>query len=269
MPFWRRSIPQTSLQQTDRLRFMSLRLLLTLIPACDCLVAVAAQAQSTGADIVVEAVSDRRERGLSWSDGKPAFIVSATIPATFNWSLDIEASTLRGSERHGGADVGLAFAPRYAVTSRGWTFAAGGRGNVFIEASGMSFVEVTGEVGRTIGPARLTGSVDFAPSQAAIGGSNVRVGLDAEVGISGMPLTVYGGVGHSSGSTRDALRARRLRPGGQYVDYRIGIERIADRLALGLLYSGTNIDAREAGALSPYVDNHVGSTVLAYIRFSP
>lgn len=252
---------------------LSLRALCSAVALCGGLFAISAQAQPVlGTQVALEGTTDQRERGLSWSDGRPTASLSASIPASDTFGFDLEALALRDSARHGGAEAALRIAPRYTVTSAGWALSGGARGNVFVGRSGMSYAELTGEAQYTLGPAQLVAGVDFAPSQKAIGGSNLHVEAQASVGIPGLPLTVYGGVGHTTGSTRDGmrgLRAARLRPGGDYTDYHLGLEHSFSALSLGVRYSDTSIDAADVDRLSPFTDRHIGSRVLAYIRVSP
>jgi hypothetical protein len=249
---------------------MTFRNLCWTAALCGGLLATAAQAQSTNnVQVSLEGTTDLRNRGLSWSDGKAAVALSATVPASYDLAVDLEAASLRDSARHGGADLGLTIAPRYTLERGGWGLTGGVRGNVFVGRSGMSYVELTAEVERTLGPAQLVVSADFAPSQRAIGGHNLHLGADLSVGIPGVPFTVYGGIGHTSGSSGDKPRAARLRPGGDYWDHRVGVERSEGSLAMGVVYSGTSIDADEVDRLSPYYDRHYGSRVLAYLRFTP
>lgn len=234
---------------------------------CGGLGAFPAQAQ-TAPGVSFEAETDHRERGLSWSDGKPALSAAATIPATYDLALDIEAATLRGSARHGGADLGLTIAPHYTVRTHGWNFTAGARGHVFIGRAGTSYVEMTGDVSRTIGPAQIAVGAAFAPSQGAIGGHNLYLDAAASVSVPGTPLTLYGGVGHTSGASGSNARADRLRPGGSYTDHRIGIEHTGANIALGLRYSDTSIGRGEVDPLLPWNDRNFGARVVAYMRFS-
>ncbi|MET1754249.1 TorF family putative porin [Novosphingobium sp. RD2P27] len=221
------------------------------------------------ASVSLEVETDRRERGLGWSDGKPAVSVFATVPSGNDLTFDVSAVTLRDSPRHGGADVALTIAPRYTLlNASGFAFSAGARGNVFIGRSGMSYAEITGEVAHTIGPAQVVLGADFAPSQKAIGGHNLHVDASASVGIPGLPFTLYGGVGHTSGSSRDDPRATRLRPGGSYTNHYVGVERSQALFSLGVRYSGTSIDKHEVDVLSRYYDRHFGSRVVAYLRVS-
>jgi len=251
----------------------NLRLSLSAAALCGSLLSLSAHAQPVlGTQVALEGVTDQRERGLSWSDGRPTASLGVTVPASEALAFDLDAVALRNSARHGGADVALEIAPRYTVRSAGWAFSAGVRGNAFLGRSGLHYGEVTGEAEYALGPARLVAAVDFAPAQKAIGGSNLHVEARAFVGIPGLPLSAYGGLGHTTGSTRDGARgvnAARLRPGGDYTDYHLGLEHTISSLALGARYSDTSISAREVDRLSPFYDRHTGSRLVAYIRFAP
>lgn len=239
---------------------------------CGGLLPAGAQAQSgaqSAPTFSLEAETDHRVRGLSWSDGKAALSAAASIPVTYDLGVDLDAVTLRDSPRHGGADIGLTVAPRYTLRSGGWDVTGGLRGNVFVGRSGTSYVEITGDVARTLGPAQLIVGASFAPAQDAIGGSNLYLDAQLSTSIPGTPVTLYGGIGHTSGSTRDPVRAARLRPGGAYLDHHVGAEYTDANLALGLRYSGTSIGRDEVDRFSRYADRHHGARVMAYLRFTP
>jgi hypothetical protein len=239
------------------------------VAACGGLFFVDAHAQSAAPTVSFEAETDHRERGLSWSDGKAAIGASASVPLTYDLGIDLDAVTLRDSARHGGADLGLTLAPRYTLRSGGWDFTAGLRGNVFVGRSGTSFVELTGEVARTLGPAQLVVGAAFAPSQDAIGGSNLYLDAQLSASIPGTPVTLYGGLGHTSGTFNGDPRVARLRPGGDYLDHHLGVEYTDANLAAGLRYSGTSIGADEVDPPSRWTDRHYGSRIMAYLRFTP
>lgn len=235
-------------------------------------VPVTVLAQSASPSLSVEATTDLRERGLSWSDGKAAMSLDATLPVSQSVSVDLGAASLRDSARHGGADLGLSVAPEVSLLSTGgWTLSAGATGHVFVGGSGLSYGELNSTLAYAIGPAQLSFGASFAPSQKAIGGSDLYLEGNATVGIPGTALTLYGGGGYSTGSTRDtalaAERVRRLRPEGSYWDYYLGLEHQMDRLALGLRFTGTSIG--DDLAPNRYIDRDTGSRLAAYLRFTP
>ncbi|MEE4450689.1 TorF family putative porin [Novosphingobium resinovorum] len=237
---------------------------------CGGLVFIASPALAQPApSFLLEVETDHRERGLSGSSGKPALAASVSIPVSYDLALDVGAVSLRDSARHGGADIGIAVAPRYTLRHGGWDFTAGVRAQVFVGRAGTSYAEITGEVARTLGPAQLVVGAAFAPAQDAIGGSNLYLDAQLSAGIPGTPITIYGGLGHTSGSSRGDARAARLRPGGDYLDHHVGAEYAEGKIAVGLRYSGTSIGADEVDPLSPWTDRHHGGRIMGYLRFTP
>ena len=243
---------------------------LTLAAAA--LAPLAAQAQGVlPASAAIEATTDLRARGLGQSGGKAALLVDGTLPVTSSFILDARAATLRSSNRNGDAELGLEIAPQLRTASAGWTFTAGARAHLYLDAGAMDYVELEGGVSRTLGPAWLRLGAAYAPSQDAIGGDNLYLSADAELGLPGTGFTLYAGAGHTLGSRKDdtlaAMRAVRLRPDGDYTDYRLGIERSHLNLAYGMQFSDTTID-QSANRTSPYWDNDSGARVSGYMRVS-
>ncbi len=217
--------------------------------------------------ITVEAGSDEARRGLSWSGGRAA--VSGDVQASIG-PIDgsVRVVTLRDSARHAGADAVIDLA-----LSTGWDLGAvrvrvEGMSHLFAGARGqMDYHEIGASAGYGIGPLYATVGTTIAPSQRAIGGSNVYVYAAANAGIPGTPFTVLTRIGRSSGSVDDPDRARRLRPGGTYVDWRLGIERRRGALTLGVDYIGTDIDRR--GPSSRFADlRHSGDRLVGRAQFT-
>lgn len=206
----------------------------------------------------LEVASDERVRGLSWSEGKAAATLNSRLPMATDIELNASVTTLRGSLRHGGADALLRLGTGWSrEVGAGWRLGLGATGYVFPGASGYSYAEVEASAGYSLGPATLRAVLRYAPEQVAIGGSNLHVGLDADLGVPGTPVTLYGGVGHSRGSVSDPLRAQRLRPGGDYWDWSFGCEWVQGPAALGLKYTDTTV--------SP-VGRHAGARITGYVR---
>jgi uncharacterized protein (TIGR02001 family) len=232
---------------------MSRRQAMMLSLAAAAAVPAAAQdVPSAGVTATAEVTSDEVRHGLSWSGGRAA--IAGGLRGSLG-ALDgsVRAVTLRESPRHAGAaavvdlragtgwDLG---AIRLDATATGHLF-AGARGR-------MDYVELGATAGYGYGPLYAALGVAVAPSQDAIGGSNVHLRADASAGIPGTPFTVLAGLGHSSGSVTDPLRAERLRPGGSYLDWRFGVEHRRDRLTFGIDYLGT--DVAQADALGRFAD---------------
>lgn len=216
--------------------------------------------------VTLEAATDLRDRGISWSDGQSALRLDATVPLSPDFAIDARAVTLRGSDRHGGSDLGLAVSPNHQFHVGGWRLSAGVTGHLFVGEIGLHYIELDGAAARSIGPLQVSAGVSFAPSQDAIGGRNLYVHADAVIGIPGSPLTIYGGAGHTTGSGKETPRARRLRPEGDYSDWYAGAEHVYGPAALGLRYSDTTV----GGLTEPgeFTDGDTGARLIAYARVS-
>lgn len=212
--------------------------------------------------------SDERRRGLSWSDGD----VSASADASARLAtLDASArvSMTRDSRRHGGADAAIDLEAGTDLGVGLVTLRPYAAAHLFTGARGtMDYLEVGATGSFTIGPLQLQGDLAYAPDQSAIGGDNLYLAAGASAGIPTTPLTISARIGHSSGSVDDPLRSARLRPGGSYADWRIGVEYVAAPITLGLDYVDTDIERDELSP-SPYADGrHTGEKLVARARIA-
>ncbi|RVT89431.1 hypothetical protein EOD43_21960 [Sphingomonas crocodyli] len=222
------------------------------------LAAFAAPAAASGISGGVEVASDYRVRGLSWSDGRPAVTANVGVSLTDAIDFGVTAASLRGSVRHGGADALIRPSLRYFRNAGAVQFGGGVTGYIFPDHSNLGFVEGQALVGTLIGPAQLWLVADYAPRQDAIGGDNLRIAGQADVAVPMTPFTVSGSIGRSSGSVRDAVFARRLRPDGSYWDWRLGVDHVTGPLRLGIAYTGTDIGRTAPGR---FVDRDTGHRV--------
>lgn len=216
----------------------------------------------------VEITTDHRRRGLSWSEGKGAIDAILTLPVADRLTVEARATTLRDTPRHGGADLGIDARGSYRlVDGGGFQLSAGATGHFFAGAGGMSYAEIDGSAGYAIGPVQIDAMVHYAPAQSAIGGDNLYLSARAGAGIPMTPITIMAHVGRTTGSTDDPIRAARLRPGGDYTDWGVRVEQVFGPVAIGLRYSGTDIDAR-AGSVSPFADlRNAGDRLTAHAAF--
>ncbi|PXA93753.1 hypothetical protein DMC47_21685 [Nostoc sp. 3335mG] len=226
----------------------------------------AAQGQSlpTGG---VEATIDERRRGLSWSEGRAS--VSGDLAVTLgSVELDARVAALRGSVRHDGADAVADLGAAFVTDAGPFRLRARAIGHVFAGAgSAMNYGEVGGDARYTLGPVELTAGALYAPPQDAIGGSNLYLSGLLVVGIPATPFTLVGGVGRSSGSVDNAARADRLRPGGAYTDWRVGVEHVTGPLTLAIDYVGTDLaEGRLVGAIGDRRNS--GDRVIARARLA-
>jgi uncharacterized protein (TIGR02001 family) len=226
-----------------------------------------AQSETERSTLSVELTTDDRQRGISWSEGDVSLRGSATIPlGGQGFSVTGSVSSLNDSPRHGGAAVGIDVGASYAQYLGPLRVDAGVTGHFFPGSDrALSYVELGGGAGFALGPVQLDGFARYAPDQSSIGGDNFYVGAEGRMGIPVTPFTVIAGIGHSSGSVDNVLRAARLRPGGSYTDWRLGVEHVTGPLVVGIDYVDTDISDRAIVA-SPYANGHdVDSRLLARV----
>lgn len=225
----------------------------------------AAQAQSV--DFGVEATTDEVRRGLSWSDGE----VSASADASVGFGgIDVAGrlAMLRKSDRHADADVVGDIALGKDWDLNGITLRTEAIGHVFGNADvNMNYGELGLGARYSIGPLQVKADAFYAPSQRSIGGDNLYLRGSANFGIPVFPVTVAASVGYTTGDTKDA-RSARLRPAGDYADWKVGLEYNQFPFTVGLDYAGTDVDTSRV-VTSPFADlKHAGDRVVGRVRLS-
>lgn len=208
----------------------------------------------------MEVATDERRRGLSWSDGDPVLRGSILIPVTPGLSLEATAVSLRGAERHRGADAVADLGATYARQAGGWRLAGEARYHLFPGAAGQGFGEFGAGAGYLIGPVSVDVHAVYAPRQSSIGGDNLALSASAAVGVPGSPITVATWIGRSSGDAQNTVRAARLRPDGSYWDYGASVDYLKGRWSAGLRYTDSSIDARAS--------RHTGATLIGRVGLS-
>jgi hypothetical protein len=210
----------------------------------------------------MDGATDLRERGLSMSGGRAGLEGGVGI-GTNGPTFDLNAASLRGSARHGGADLRATAVAGYAASIdaarlRGevvYRAFAGGRGP-------LDYWEGAAQADTLIGPLTLAASVRYAPPQRALGGSLLYTRLGAEGGLPRSPWSLAAHVGRTSGETDDALRAARLRPDPTYLDWSLGIRRVVGPALLSLTYTDTDVAGTRADIPQP-LRPHAGAAVVA------
>lgn len=229
---------------------------------------LAPQAQAQSVDAGVEATTDEVRRGLSWSDGEVSGSADARV-GFGGFDASVRLAMLRKSDRHANADVVADLALGKDWDAGAFTLRTEAIGHVFSNAdSNMNYGELGLGARYSIGPLQVGGMAWYAPKQDNIGGDNLHLRATADAGLPAFPVTVFGAVGYTTGDTRDA-RSARLRPAGDYTDWKIGAEYNQFPFTLGVEYVGTDIDTDNTVSVSPFADlKHAGDRVLARVRMS-
>jgi len=222
--------------------------------------ALARPSSSDGASLLLEAASDGRRRGISWSDGAPVLHAAVSLPATPSLALEAGVTSLRGGNRHGNADAVIDLGARYTVEAGAFQIEALGGYHLFPGASGMGYGEVGASLGYRIGPVMVDLFSRYAPEQSSLGGDNLVLGTGLNLGIPQTPLTLSAHLAHSSGASDDPIRARRLRPDGSYWDHGVALDYYRGRWSAGLRYSNSSIDRR--------TECHAGASLIARLGLS-
>jgi len=224
--------------------------------------AIAQSGPTVGAEVATQEV----RRGLGWSGGRAAVSADATVPLG-PLAATARVATLRGSPRHLGADAVADLGLEASFPAGPLTARLRATSHLFADAANRAdYHEVGTGLGYLIGPVQLDADLVWAPRQRAIGGDNLYAALSASAGLPGTPVTLSGGVGHSSGGRRSVL-ADRLRPGGAYADWRLGAEYVFGRASVIVEYAGTDVSGRRG--LSPVGDpTHAGDRIVARLRWS-
>lgn len=119
-----------------------------------------------------------------------------------------------------------------------------------------------------IGPLQLGAMAWYTPKQDAIGGDNLHGRATADAWLPGLPVAVFAAVGHTTGDSRDS-RSARLRPAGDYTDWKIGAQFTQFPVTVGVEYVGNDIDTANTISISPFADlQHVNDRVVATLRLS-
>lgn len=183
-------------------------------------------------------VSDDRFRGESLSNRQPVGEVSleASIPA--GWFAGLSAVTSAYSR----APAATAGRQAEVDLSGGWsksfgllTPSAGLIGYVFPGGSGTASFEAFGALAAKLGPAAITGGVNYAPRQGNLGRDNLYLSLSPSIGLPGTPVTLRASVGREAGSLQGGAHAK--------LDYGAGVEARYHRLTFTARWSANDLGA--------------------------
>jgi uncharacterized protein (TIGR02001 family) len=176
----------------------------------------------------IAAVSDYRFRGVSLSDKDFAIQPYLTVKHESGFYVGVWGSNLA---ENAGDDVEVDL---YAGFSGGdaVTYDIGATYYVYPGVSAFNYVEFTGKLGTTVGPATIGGQVSYVPSQDNTGNSdNIYVATNAAVAIPNTPLTVTGSVGLEDGA---------FTAGSSKLDWSLGLSAASKGFTLGVAYVDTD-----------------------------
>lgn len=184
----------------------------------------------------VTATTDYRFRGISQSDEDPALQASLTLDHQSGFYVGAFGSTLGDNPRYGDSEVDfylgytreIANATNLDVGLLYYVYPGGA------DRLGESdYFEPYVSVSHILGPVTAEVGAAYAPEQDALDGEdNLYLSASLRGGVPFTPLTVIGHVGRNSGAP--VL-------GGDYFDWRLGVEVARGPATFGLTYVDTDL----------------------------
>ena len=176
----------------------------------------------------IAVVTDYRFRGVSLSDKDIAVQPYLTLKHESGFYAGVWASNLA---ENAGDDLEVDL---YAGFSGGdaVTYDIGATYYVYPGVSSFNYVEFTGKLGTTVGPATIGGQLSYVPSQDNTGNSdNVYLATNAAVAIPNTPITLTGSVGLEDGA---------FTAGSSKIDWSLGATAAVSGFTLGVAYVDTD-----------------------------
>lgn len=171
-------------------------------------------------------VSDYRFRGVSLSDKDFAFQPYLTVKHESGLYAGVWGSNVA---ENAGDDVEVDLYAGYAGGDA-VTYDIGATYYVYPGASDLNYVEFTGKLGTTVGPATIGGQLSYVPSQDNTGNNdNIYVATNAAVAVPNTPITLTGSVGFEDGAFGD-----------DKIDWSIGATAAVSVFTVGVAYVDTN-----------------------------
>ncbi len=176
----------------------------------------------------VAVVSDYRFRGVSLSDKDFAVQPYLTVKHESGLYAGVWGSNLA---ENAGDDVEVDL---YAGFSGGedLTYDIGATYYLYPGVSSFNYVEFTGKLGSTVGPATVGVQLSYVPSQDNTGNNdNIYYGTNATVAIPNTPISIVGSMGIEDGA---------FTAGDEKVDWSLGLTAAVSGFTLGASYVDTN-----------------------------
>lgn len=176
----------------------------------------------------ITGVSDYRFRGVSLSDKDFAIQPTLTVKHESGFYVGVWGSNLA---ENAGDDIEVDL---YAGFSGGdtVTYDIGATYYVYPGVSSFNYVEFTGKLGTTVGPATIGGQLSYVPSQDNTGNTdNIYVGTNATIALPDSPISIVGSVGLEDGA---------FTGGSSKLDWSLGLTANVAGFTLGASYVDTD-----------------------------
>ncbi|KPL68320.1 hypothetical protein SZ64_09420 [Erythrobacter sp. SG61-1L] len=161
--------------------------------------------ESSGAwevDAGIAALTDYRFRGISLSGNDPEVTAELTVSHESGFYAGTWLSNVDLDD--GADDLEVDLSAGFATDLGGASIDIGAIYYLYPGNDDFNYIEFTGSIGTTIGPADITVGVAYAPSQDALGNvDNTYVYISGEVPIEGTPLSLHGTFGYENGGFAD------------------------------------------------------------------
>lgn len=182
----------------------------------------------------VAVVSDYRFRGVSLTDKDFAVQPTLTIKHESGLYLGFWGSNLADNP---GDDLETDIYAGFAGGSGPVTYDIGATYYMYPGVSAFNYLELTGKLGTTIGPASVGAMVAYVPSQDNTGNTdNIYLGTNLAVGVPTTPFTVTASIGYEDGAF-----------GSDKVDWSLGVSASKAGFTGSVSYVDTN---RRIGGVS-------------------
>lgn len=176
----------------------------------------------------ITGVSDYRFRGVSLSDKDFAIQPTLTVKHESGFYVGLWGSNLAANA---GDDVEVDIYAGFAGGDT-VTYDIGATYYVYPGISSFNYVEFTGKLGTTVGPATIGGQLSYVPSQDNTGNTdNIYVATNAAIALPDSPISVVGSVGLEDGA---------FTGGSTKLDWSLGLTANVAGFTLGASYVDTD-----------------------------
>jgi len=176
----------------------------------------------------ITGVSDYRFRGVSLSDKDFAIQPTITVSHESGFYVGAWASNIAENT---GDDVEVDLYAGFAGGEE-LTYDIGATYYLYPGVSSFNYVELTGKLGSTFGPATVGVQLSYVPSQDNTGNNdNWYYGTNATIALPQSPISIVGSIGIEDGA---------FTAGDEKVDWSLGLTAAVSGFTLGASYVDTN-----------------------------